>query len=337
VPTHRQIIYVRVPDGMPDAGCFRLVEVPLPRPAEGQVLARTHFLSIDPYMRRQMGGGHGQYANPLKVGDPMIGRGAGVVVESRHPDFEVGDAVQGEFGWREHAVLEGRGLRKLPADLRPLSLSLGIVGQSGATAMVGLVDIAEITAGETVVVSAAAGAVGSAVGQIARIKGCRAIGIAGGAEKCRHVVADLGFDDCIDYKAGPIEPALAEAAPQGVDIYFDNVGGDILDAVLARLNMNARVPVCGQISQYNRGERQGLRNVGVILDKSVKLQGFRIGSHLARRDQALVELMDWFRAGRLRFRETVAEGLEAAPAALVNMLSGGNIGKQVVRLAAAAE
>ena len=188
MPTHRQIIYVRAPDGMPDAGCFRLVDVPIPRPAEGQVLAHTHFLSIDPYMRRQMGGGHGQYANPLKVGDAMIGRGAGVVVESRHPDFEVGDAVQGEFGWREHAVLEGRGLRKLPADLRPLSLSLGIVGQSGATAMVGLVDIAEIKTGETVVVSAAAGAVGSAVGQIARIKGCRAIGIAGGAEKCRHTM-----------------------------------------------------------------------------------------------------------------------------------------------------
>jgi hypothetical protein len=149
-------------------------------------------------------------------------------------------------------------------------------------------------------------------------------------------VADLGFDDCVDYKAGPIGPALAKAAPEGVDIYFDNVGGDILDAVLACLNMNARVPICGQISQYNRGERQGLRNAGVFLDKCVMLQGFRIGSHLARRDQALDELMDWFRAGRLKFRETVADGLEAAPAALVNMLSGGNIGKQVVRLAAAA-
>ena len=165
--------------------------------------------------------------------------------------------MQSEFGWREHAVLDGQGLRKLPADLQPLSLSLGIIGQSGATAMVGLVDIAGIKAGETVVVSAAAGAVGSAVGQIARIKGCRAIGIAGGAEKCRHVVADLGFDDCIDYKAGPIEPALAKAAPQGVDIYFDNVGGDILDAVLPRLNMNARVPVCGQISQYNAERAPG--------------------------------------------------------------------------------
>jgi NADPH-dependent curcumin reductase CurA len=245
--------------------------------------------------------------------------------------------VQSEFGWREHAVLDGRGLRKLPADLKPLSLSLGVIGQSGATAMVGLVDIAGIKAGETVVVSAAAGAVGSSVGQIARIKGCRAIGIAGGAEKSHHVVADLGFDDCIDYKAGPIEPALDKAVPQGIDIYFDNVGGDILDAVMLRLNMNARVPVCGQISQYNASQRQGLRNVGIILDRSVMLRGFRIGSHLARRDQALDELMDWFRAGRLKFRETIAEGLESAPAALINMLSGGNIGKQVVRLAAAAE
>jgi NADPH-dependent curcumin reductase len=333
--THREIVYVRAPDGMPDAGCFRLVEAPMPRPADGQVLVQAHFLSIDPYMRRQMGGGHGNYANPLKPGDVMIGRGAGVVIQSRHRDFRVGDPVQSEFGWREHVVLDGRGLRKLPADLKPLSLSLGLVGQSGATAMVGLVDIAGIKAGETVVVSAAAGAVGSAAGQIARIKGCRAVGIAGGAEKCRHVVADLGLDDCIDYKAGPIEPALAKAVPEGIDIYFDNVGGDILDAVLPHLNMGARVPVCGQISRYNADRRQGLRNVGVILDKCVKLQGFRIGNHLARRDQALDELMDWLRDGRLKFRETVAEGFDAAPAALINMLSGGNIGKQVVRLAAA--
>jgi NADPH-dependent curcumin reductase CurA len=336
VTTHREIIFVQVPHGMPDAGCFRLLEAPIPRPADGQVLARTHFLSIDPYMRRQMAGGHGQYVNPLKPGDVMIGRGVGVVIESRHPDFRVGDPVQSEFGWREHAVLSGQGLRKLPADLQPLSLGLGIVGQSGATAMIGLVDIAGIKPGETVVVSAAAGAVGSAVGQIARIKGCRSIGIAGGVQKCRHVVDDLGFADCIDYKAGPVGPALARSAPEGVDIYFDNVGGDILDAVLPHLNMNARVPVCGQISRYNAEEHHGLRNAGVVLDKCVKLQGFRIGNHLARRDQALDQLMDWCRAGRLQFRETVAEGFEAAPAALVNMLSGGNIGKQVVRLAAAA-
>jgi NADPH-dependent curcumin reductase CurA len=320
---------------MPDAGCFELVEAPIPTPADGQVLVRTHFLSIDPYMRRMMGGGHGQYANPLKPGDVMIGRGVGVVIDSRHPDFKPGDAVQSEFGWREHVVLDGRGLRKLPADLKPLSLGLGVIGQSGATAMVGLVDIAGIKSGETVAVSAAAGAVGSVVGQIARLKGCRAIGIAGGPEKCRHVTADLGFDACIDYKAGPIGAALAKAAPKGIDIYFDNVGGETLDTVLPLLNQNARVPVCGQISQYNATERQGLRNAGAILDKCLMIRGFRIGNHLARRDQALDGLMDWHRAGKLRYRETVAQGLEAAPAALVNMLSGGNVGKQVVRLAAA--
>jgi len=337
VARHREFIYVKVPDGMPDVGCFRLVETLMPSAADGQVLARTLFLSIDPYMRRQMSGGHGQYANSLKVGDVMIGRGVGVVIETCHPDFKIGDAVQGEFGWREHVVLDGKGLRKLPADLRPLSLSLGLIGQSGATAMIGLLDIAGLKAGETVVVSAAAGAVGSAVGQIAKIKGCRAIGIAGGPEKCRHVVADLGFDDCIDYKSGAIGSALAKAAPEGGEIYFDNVGGDILDAVMPHLSANARVPICGQISQYNSRERQGLRNVGVILDKCVRLQGFRIGNHLVRRDQALGELMAWYRAGHLKWHETVAEGFELAPAALVNMLSGGNVGKQVVRLEAAAE
>src|SRR5262249_30022792 len=178
----------------------RLVEAPMPKPADGQVLARTHFLSIDPYMRRQMGGGHGQYANPLKVGDVMIGRGAGVVIESRHPDFKVGDALQGDFGWREHVVLNGRGLRGLPSDLKPLSLSLGLIGQSGATALVGLLDIAGIKAGETVVVSAAAGAVGSAVGQIAKMNGCRAIGIAGGPSENRPLVPDFGFVPFLCFK-----------------------------------------------------------------------------------------------------------------------------------------
>lgn len=336
MPTSREIHYVKAPDGMPDASCFRLVEAPIPRPAQGQVLVATHYLSIDPYMRRMMGGGHGQYANPLKPGDVMVGRGVGRVIESRHPGFQIGDTVQSELGWREHVALNGDGLRKLPADLQPISLGLGIVGQSGATAIVGLIDIARIAPGETVVVSAAAGAVGSAVGQIARIKGCRAIGIAGGPDKCRHVVEDLGFDACVDYKAGPIGPALAKAAPQGVDIYFDNVGGEILDAVMLRLNQNARVPVCGQISQYNASEGQGLRNMGAILDKCVMIQGFRIGNHLRRRDEALEELMGWYREGRLTFRETVAEGFERAPEALVNMLSGGNVGKQVVRLSAAA-
>jgi NADPH-dependent curcumin reductase CurA len=230
-------------------------------------------VSIDPYMRRQMGGGHGQYAKPLQPGDVMIGRGVDLVVESRHPNFRSGDRVQGEFGWREHAVLDGRGLRKLAQDLRPLSLSLGIVGQSGATALVGLVDIANIKPGETGIVSAAAGAVG--VGQIARINGCRVVGIAGRSSAMPTCRCRPRFDDCTDYKAGPIGPALAKVAPQAIDIYFDNVGGDILSAVLPCFNHNGRVRICGQISQYNRRESQGLRNANVLLDKCVKLQGFR--------------------------------------------------------------
>ena len=328
---HKEFRYVRAPRGPVEESCFELVEAPVPRPDEGQVLARTHYLSMDPYFRRQMSGS-ANYANALKLGGLMIGRGVGVIVESRHPDFKVGDAVQSEFGWREHAVLDGRGLRKLEADLQPLSLSLGLVGQSGATAWVGLFDVARMQAGETVAVSAAAGAVGSVVGQIAKIMGCRAIGIAGGPEKCRHVVEDLGFDACIDYKAGPIDAALAEAAPKGIDVYFDNVGGDVLDAVLLRLAQNSHVAVCGQISQYDTTERAGLRNFGALLDNSATITGFRIGSRLDRRDHALGELQAWWREGRLKWRETVAEGIEQAPAAFINMLRGGNTGKQVVRL-----
>jgi NADPH-dependent curcumin reductase len=328
--THREFIYVRAPDGMPDAGCFRLVEAPMPSPADGQDLVRTRHLSIDPYMRRQMGGGRGSYAGSLRPGEVMIGRGAGVVIESRHPNFRVGDPLQGEFGWREHVVLDARGLRKLPADLQPLSLSLGLLAQSGATALVGLVDIAAIKAGETVIVSA----VGSAAGQIARIKGCRTIGFAGGAEKCRHVVADLGFDAAIDYKAGPIEPALAGAAPDDVDVYFDNVGGDILDAVLGRLNVHARVAICGQISQYNSRERRGLTNVGVILDKCVTVRGFRSGDHLARRDQALDELIGSAPVASSSARRSPKVSTRGPGRARQHAV-GGNIGKQVARLAAA--
>lgn len=284
-------------------------------------------------MRRQMGGA--PYRNGLKLGDVMIGRGAGVVIESRHPGLKPGDAVQSEFGWREHVVLNGDGLRKLDPDLKPLSLSLGLVGQSGATAWVGLHDIAHMKPGETVLVSAAAGAVGSAVGQIARISGCHVIGIAGGPDKCLHVTGDLGFDACIDYKAGSVGPAITAAAPEGIDIYFDNVGGEILDAALPLMRELGRIPICGQISQYNSTTKTELRNVGMLLDKSLMIQGFRIGQHLARRDHALAELMRWYRDGRLMYRETVADGIEAAPGALVNMLAGGNIGKQVVRVKAA--
>lgn len=328
--THREFLFEKVPEGMPTEDCFKLVEVARPLAGNGDVLVKTRFLSIDPYMRRAMSGSknYGQ----MKPGAVMIGRGAGVVIESRHPDFKVGDAVQGEFGWREHVVLKGGGLRKLAPDLQPLSLSLGIVGQSAATAWVGLHDVAHIKAGETVVVSAAAGAVGSAVGQIARIMGCRVVGIAGGAAKCRHVIDELGFDDCIDYKAGNLSEALGRAVPEGIDIYYDNVGGETLEAALDHINEEGRVPICGQISLYNASQPAVLRNVHVLLDKGVLLQGFRIGSRLKRRDDALEALLAWWRDGKLTYRETVSKGFETAPAALINMLSGGNYGKQVVEV-----
>jgi len=207
-----------------------------------------------------------------------------------------------------------------------------VVGQSAATAWVGLRDVAKVQPRETIVVSAAAGAVGSAVGQIGRILGCRVIGIAGGAEKCRHAVDDLGFDACLDYKAGDLSGALERAVPEGVDVYFDNVGGEMLDIVLEHVNDAARVAICGQISQYNLAKPRPLENIGVLLAKGVMMQGFRIGSRLERRDAALEELMRWWREGRLGYRETVSDGLETAPAALINMLSGGNRGKQVVRV-----
>lgn len=330
MPTHREFRFVKVPDGMPSEECFELVEATMPEPGAGQVLVKTHYLSIDPYFRNAMTGAT-RYGT-LKPGMTMIGRGAGVVTESRHPDFAPGDAVQSEFGWRENVVLDGDGLRKLAPDLQPISLSLGIVGQSAATAFVGLYELAGIKKGDTVVVSAAAGAVGSAVGQIAQIEGCKVVGIAGGPEKCRYVVDELGFDDCIDYKAGPIGPGLAKAVPEGVDIYFDNVGGAILEDVLDHCNDFARIPVCGQISQYNSDEWHGLRNFNLVLNKVLTIRGLRIGAHLPRRDEALEILLGWWREGRLRYRETVSEGFESAPRAFINMLSGGNVGKQVVKV-----
>ncbi len=330
--TQRVILFRKRPEGMPSEDCFLLSEAPVPDIGDGEVLVKTHFLSIDPYMRNAMGGGANY--GPLNPGGVMIGRGTGVVVQSRHPDFAVGDAVQSEFGWREYVALKGDGLRKLPPDLQPLSLSLGVVGQSAATAWVGLRDVAGVQAGETIVVSAAAGAVGSAVGQIGRILGCRVVGTAGGPEKCRHAVEDLGFDACVDYKAGDLSDAIASAVPEGIDVYFDNVGGETLDAVLENVNEGARVAICGQISQYNLATPRPLKNINVLLAKGVMMQGFRIGSRLDRRDQALDELMGWWRAGKLEWRETVSDGFETAPAALINMLSGGNVGKQVVRVAA---
>ncbi|MEW5890305.1 MAG: NADP-dependent oxidoreductase [Pseudomonadota bacterium] len=326
-----QIVLARRPIGAAQETDFRLEEQPLPRIGEGQFLVRSHYLSLDPYMRGRMNDAK-SYAKPVALGEVMVGGAVGEVVESRHSAFRAGDFVVGPFGWQLYAVSDGSGVHKIEDRRIPLPAYLGVVGMPGVTAYVGLLDIGQPKAGETVVVSAASGAVGGVVGQIARIKGCRAVGIAGGREKCRYVVEELGFDACLDYKAGDLYENLKNATPQGIDVYFENVGGEIFDTVLRRVNPFARVPLCGLISQYNVSEPYGLKNVSSLLVNRVKLQGFIVSDHLARWPAALKDLAQWVVDGRIRYRETVAEGLANAPAAFIGMLNGRNFGKQLVKL-----
>ena len=262
----------------------------------------------------------------------MIGGTVSRVERSLHPDYQTGDLVLGFSGWQDYAVSDGTGLTKLDPRMPQPSLALGALGMPGFTAYMGLLDIGQPKAGETVVVAAASGAVGSVVGQIAKLKGCRVVGIAGGADKCRHVIEDLGFDACIDYKAGRLREDLKAATPNGVDIYFDNVGGEILDTVLARMNPFSRLPVCGLISQYNASEPYGLRNFRSVLVNRIKIQGFIVFDMKEHHRQAVTELASWLAEGKLKYRESIAEGLRAAPAAFIGLLRGANLGKQLVRL-----
>jgi NADPH-dependent curcumin reductase len=254
------------------------------------------------------------------------------VIQSRHPDYRVGDLVVGRLGWQLYATSDGRGLRKIERGRLPLSAYLGVVGMPGATAWIGLYDIGEPKPGETVVVSAAAGAVGSLVGQLAKIRGCRAVGIAGGKAKCDHVVRELGFDACVDYKAGNLAGDLAAATPDGIDVYFENVGGDVFDAVLPRLNPFARVPLCGLVSQSNEVAPRGIPAMRPFLVNRIKLQGFICSDRMERWPEALAQIESWVIEGRIKFHETIAEGLANAPRAFIGMLKGENLGKQIVKL-----
>ncbi len=329
---NRQVLYRRRPAGRLTEDCFAFAEAAVPPPEAGQVLLRNRFLSVDPYQRRQMLGVQG-YPTELREGGVMTGRGVAEVVASRHPDWREGDVALGDFGWQDYALSHGQGLRRLDAAVRPLSLHLGLLGSSGETAWYGLTQLGRPEAGETVVVSAAGGAVGSAVGQIARLLGCRVVGIAGGAEKCAAVVDRFGFHACLDYRAPGLTERLRAAAPAGVDVCFENVGGAVLDAVLPVLNPGARVPLCGLVAHYNATQPYAFANVMKLLDQCVTLTGFRIG-HVAPalREQARAALLGWWRQGALLAPETVTDGLETAPAALVGILDGGNIGKRVIRL-----
>jgi NADPH-dependent curcumin reductase CurA len=334
---NQQIQLASRPQGEPGAANFRLVEVPVPALADGQVLVRHHYLSLDPYMRGRMNEGK-SYAQPQPLDQVMIGGTVGEVVESRHPGFAAGDKVVGMGGWQLYSVVDAGQpglLRKVDTTHVPLSAYLGAVGMPGVTAWVGLIKIIEPKAGETVAVSAASGAVGSAVGQLAKARGCRVVGFAGGKDKCAYAVDELGFDACIDYKAHPdlksLSAALKEAAPDGVDGYFENVGGMILDAVMLRMNAFGRIAFCGMISGYN-GEPIPMAHPQLILTQRLKLQGFIVSEHMQHWPEALKELGTLVASGRLKYRETVAQGLASAPEAFIGLLKGRNFGKQLVKL-----
>jgi NADPH-dependent curcumin reductase CurA len=327
---NRQILLVSRPQGAATADNFRLVETPLAPLADGQLRVRNHYLSLDPYMRGRMNDSK-SYATPQPLNEVMIGGTAGEVVESKHPSFAVGDKVIAMFGWQEFGTSDGHGVTKVDDTRVPLSAYLGAVGMPGVTAWYGLNRIIAPQAGETVVVSAASGAVGSVVGQLAKQAGCRAVGIAGGAEKCRYVVDTLGFDACVDYKAGKLREDLEQATPNGVDGCFENVGGEVFDTTLARMNAHGRIAVCGMISRYD-GKPVALSHAGVILTQRLMLRGFIVYEHRDVWPDALRQLGELVAQKKLHYRESVAQGLDAAPQAFLGMLKGQNFGKQIVKL-----
>jgi NADPH-dependent curcumin reductase len=330
---NHQVRLAARPVGLPKASDWEYTEEPVPEPGDGEVLIKILYLSLDPAMRGWMNDAK-SYIAPVGIGETMRAGGAGEVLVSNHPDFAPGDHVTGMLGVQEYAVAHGNAVTKLDTSLAPLPVYLGTLGMPGMTAYFGLLDIGKPREGETVVVSGAAGAVGGVVGQIAKLKGCHVVGIAGGAEKCRYVVEDLGFDAAIDYKAGDVAAPLREHAPKGIDIYFDNVGGVILDAALARLARHARVIICGAISQYNAtGAVQGPSNYLSLLVNNASMTGFVIFGYADRYAEGLREMGDWFAAGKLVSREDIAEGgIEKFPDTLLRLFSGENTGKLVLKV-----
>jgi len=331
--TYRRVVLATHPAGMPKASDVRIEEVAIPEPGEGQVLIRNIYLSIDPYMRGRMRDAE-SYAPPVKLGEVMVGGTVGQVVSSRHPRFAEGSFVNGMMGWQEYGLSDGKGLRLLDPAQAPISTALGVLGMPGMTAYFGFLDLCQPKAGETAVVSAAAGAVGGLVGQIAKIKGCRAVGIAGGGKKTRLIVDEYGFDAAIDYKSEQdLRAAVKRACPNGVDTYFDNVGGPVSDAVMLNLNLRARISVCGQISQYNSETPvMGPRMGWVILQKRARMEGFIVSDFAERWGEGMEQMSAWLREGKLKYREDITRGLDQALPALVGVLEGRNLGKQLVQL-----
>ncbi len=327
---YQRIVLASRPRGEVTSDNFRLETVPLPVLGAGEVLVRNAYLSLDPYMRGRMSEAK-SYAAAQALDQTMLGGAAGQVVASNNPRFAVGDQVVGMLGWAEMGVSDGVMLRRVDTSAIPLSAYLGVLGMPGMTAWYGLNHIMLAKAGETVLVSAASGAVGSAVGQLAKLRGCRVVGIAGGPEKCAYVVDDLGFDACIDYKAGQLAADLAAAVPDGIDAVFENVGGPGFDATLPLLNPFARIALCGLIAGYS-GDELAIRNMRYLLTSRVSLRGFIVTEHMELWPQGLGELGALVAAGKLRYRESVADGLAAAPEAFIGLLKGRNFGKQLVKL-----
>ena len=337
MPRNQQIVLDNRPQGEAVASNFKLVATDTPPLQDGQVLVRHHYLSLDPYMRGRMNDSK-SYAQPQPLGEVMIGGTVGEVVESRHPKFAVGDKVVGMGGWQEYSVVDGDApgmLRKVDTTHVPLSHYLGAVGMPGVTAWYGLVKIIAPKEGDTVVVSAATGAVGSAFAALAKARGCRAVGIAGGADKCKYAVEELGFDACIDYKehsdVKALSKALKEACPNGIDGYFENVGGWIMDAVMLRMNAFSRIALCGMIAGYD-GAPLPMANPALMLINRMKVEGFIVSEHMEVWPDALKELGTLVGTGKLRPRETIAQGIAAAPEAFLGLLKGKNFGKQLVKL-----
>ena len=330
---NRQWLLASRPEGMIDEGNFRWTESPIPTPSEGQVLIRNLWLSLDPSQRAWMS--RETYIPMMPLGEVMWGLAVGQVIQSRKPDYVAGELVLGLFGWQDYVATDGGGLvgmRRIPAGLPP-TMALGLFGLTGITAYFGVNDIAQCKAGETFVISAAAGAVGSVAGQIAKIKGCRVIGIAGGKAKCDWVVGEAGFDGAIDYRSEDVGERLTQLCPKGIDVYFDNVGGPILDEVLKRINMHARIVLCGAISQYNSKVLYGLRNSSNLVIRRGRMEGFIVLDYEERFPEAIQALFEWSQEGRLKQKVDIAEGLENAPKTLTRLFTGENFGKQLLKVA----
>jgi NADPH-dependent curcumin reductase CurA len=332
---NKQILLTSRPTGEATASNFTLVETPVPELKDGQALVQHHYLSLDPYMRGRMNDAK-SYAPPQPLNEVMIGGTVGEVIASKHPSFAVGDRVVGMGGWQQYSLVHGQGMvRKVDTSRVPLPAYLGAVGMPGVTAWYGLTKICEAKAGQTITVSAASGAVGSVVGQLAKARGCRAVGFAGGREKCEYVINELGFDACIDYKQHPdsksLYAALKAATPDGVHGHFENVGGAVLDAVVVRMNDFGRIALCGMISGYD-GKPIPLQYPQLILTSRLRIEGFIVSEHMEVWPEALTELGRLVATGTLKYRETIAQGLESAPEAFLGLLKGRNFGKQLVKL-----